>query len=100
MLTSAIKKDRQTGVPQGFMILTVSDTPCTMKMWPMRFIGSMKPIACYMKTHSDPKETMTTAAAAYLIGGYPMKALADAFGLRYATVGRAVNRYEKTQKEQ
>ena len=38
-------------------------------------------------------------AAAYLSGGYTMKAIAAEFGVHYATVSQAVKHYENSQIE-
>ena len=55
-----------------------------------------KPITHYVKAYNDPKEAM---AAAYLSGKYTMKAIAEEFGVHYATVSRAVNQYENMLSE-
>jgi len=46
-----------------------------------------KPLDYYRKKHSDTKAAM---AAAYSTGDYTMQAIADYFGVHYATVSRAV----------
>ena len=46
-----------------------------------------KPLSDYAKRHREPKAAM---AAAYLSGDYSMKAIAEYFGVHYATVSRAV----------
>lgn len=46
-----------------------------------------KPLAYYAQLHLDPKLAM---AAAYLSGQHSMKAIAEYFGVHYATVSRAV----------
>jgi putative transposase len=55
-----------------------------------------KPLAHNAKTYDDQQKAM---AAAYLSGGYTMKAIADGFGVHYATVSRAVKHYENSQNE-
>jgi hypothetical protein len=55
-----------------------------------------KPIAHYVKAYINPKDAMV---AAYLSGGFAMKAIADEFGVHYATVSRAINQYENTKNE-
>ena len=54
-----------------------------------------KPLAYYVKIYEDKKEAM---AAAYFSGGYTMKAIADEFGVHYATVSRAVKQIENNQQ--
>jgi putative transposase len=51
-----------------------------------------KPLAYYAKRHRAPKTAM---AAAYLSGDYSMKAIAEYFGVHYATVSRAVGDHER-----
>ena len=46
-----------------------------------------KPLSDYAKRHREAKAAM---AAAYLSGDYSMKAIAEYFGVHYATVSRAV----------
>ena len=55
-----------------------------------------KPLALseYAARYEDPKEAM---ARAYRSGGYTMQAIADHFGVHYATVSRAVKRYAQTR---
>lgn len=48
-----------------------------------------KPLAHYVQVYADPREGM---AAAYATGDYTMQAIAQAFGVHYATVSRAVRR--------
>ena len=55
-----------------------------------------KPLAHYGIKYDDQQQAM---AAAYLSGGYTMKAIADEFGVHYATVSRAVKHYENSQYE-
>lgn len=50
----------------------------------------------YASRHRDPRRAM---ALAYLSGDYTMKAIADHFGVHYATVSRAVREYEAVAKE-
>ena len=50
-----------------------------------------KPLAFYQKRHRDPKMAM---ASAYATGDYTMQAIADFFGVHYATVSRAVKRHD------
>jgi putative transposase len=50
-----------------------------------------KPLAYYAKRHKEPKTAM---AVAYLSGDYSMKAIAEHFGVHYATVSRAVEDHE------
>ncbi len=57
---------------------------------------SEKPIRQYMAAYDDRREAM---AAAYLSGGYTMKAIAEELGMHYATVSRAVKRFEDRGKE-
>ncbi len=47
------------------------------------------PIASYRDTFEDAKSGMM---AAYATGDYTLQQIADAFGVHYATVSRAVNR--------
>ena len=61
-----------------------------------QYRSKVKPIAHYVKAYNNPKEAMVVA---YLSGGYTMKAIADEFGVHYATVSRAVNQYENTKNE-
>jgi REP element-mobilizing transposase RayT len=52
-----------------------------------------KPLALYVSDHvSEPRTGM---ALAYLSGDYSMNAIAQAFGVHYATVSRAVKAYEQ-----
>ncbi|MDD5241665.1 MAG: hypothetical protein PHG47_08090 [Sulfuricella sp.] len=46
-----------------------------------------KPLDYYQKKHHDAKAAMV---AAYATGDYSMQAIADFFGVHYATVSRAV----------
>jgi len=55
-----------------------------------------KPLVHYAKRYDDQEQAM---AAAYLSGGYTMKAIADEFGVHYATVSRAVKHYEFSLNE-
>lgn len=50
-----------------------------------------KPLEYYQSRHRDPKAAM---CAAYAAGDYTLQAIADHFGVHYATVSRAVNRGE------
>ena len=50
-----------------------------------------KPISCYASTSPCRRSAM---ARAYLEGGHTMKAIAEHFGVHYATVSRAVREYE------
>lgn len=50
-----------------------------------------KPLAYYAQRHREAKAAM---AVAYLSGDYSMKAIAEFFGVHYATVSRAVGSYE------
>lgn len=56
-----------------------------------------KPLAYYEKAYKDKKQAM---AAAYLSGGYTMKAIAEAFNVHYATVSRAVKLSENNYVEE
>jgi hypothetical protein len=47
----------------------------------------VKPLSHYQNKYHDPKNAM---AAAYATGDYTMQAIADFFGVHYATVSRAV----------
>jgi REP element-mobilizing transposase RayT len=51
-----------------------------------------KPLAMYVSDH--PGEPHTGMALAYLSGDYSMSAVAQAFGVHYATVSRAVKAHE------
>lgn len=51
-----------------------------------------KPLAHYIEEFSD--DPRTGMALAYLSGNYSMKAIAEIFGVHYATVSRAVKAYE------
>ena len=53
-----------------------------------------KPLAYYQQTHANASEAM---AAAYATGDFTMQAIAQAFGVHYATVSRAVRRSEKSR---
>jgi REP element-mobilizing transposase RayT len=55
-----------------------------------------RPLADYAKRHKEPKTAM---AFAYLSGDYSMKAIAEHFGVHYATVSRAVEDHERKGKE-
>lgn len=46
----------------------------------------------YQRSYADRNEAM---AQAYLTGDYTLKAIAEHFGVHYATVSRAVRKYEK-----
>ncbi len=46
-----------------------------------------KPLSYYQNTHRDPKAAMVVA---YATGDYTMQAIADFFGVHYATVSRAI----------
>ncbi len=50
-----------------------------------------KPLSHYQSKYRDPKVAMV---AAYATGDYTMQAIADFFGVHYATVSRAVNAAE------
>lgn len=50
------------------------------------------PLETYVSEFEDPREGM---ARAYLSGDYTLKAIADAFGVHYATVSRAVRAWER-----
>ena len=52
-----------------------------------------KPLAYYASHHSNQKSAMV---AAYQSGGHTMKAIAEHFGLHYATVSRAVRQQENS----
>lgn len=47
-----------------------------------------KPLNYYQIKHRDPKTAMV---GAYATGDYTMQAIADFFGVHYATISRAVN---------
>ena len=49
--------------------------------------AATKPLDYHARRHCDPRTAM---AAAYLSGGHTMKAIAEYFGVHYATVSRAV----------
>ena len=51
-----------------------------------------KAIAHYQRSHADRDEAM---AQAYLTGDYTLKSIAEHFGVHYATVSRAVRKYEQ-----
>ncbi len=51
-----------------------------------------KPLTHYRTDYAD--DPRTGMALAYLTGDYAMKAIAEAFGVHYATVSRAVKAYE------
>ncbi len=51
----------------------------------------VKPLAWYRRHETDARKAM---ALAYRSGGYTMKEIADAFGVHYSTVSRAVRRFE------
>lgn len=50
-----------------------------------------KPLENYQRRYANPREAM---ARAYLTGDYTLKAIADHFGVHYATVSRAVKTFE------
>ncbi len=52
-----------------------------------------KPLAQYVSDH--PNDRHTGMARAYLSGDYSMNAIAQAFGVHYATVSRAARAYEE-----
>ena len=52
-----------------------------------------KPLGHYAAIYHDRHEAM---AIAYQTGDYSMKAMADYFGVHYATVSRAVKDYRTT----
>lgn len=54
-----------------------------------------KPLAHYRTAYAG--DLRTGMAQAYLTGDYAMKAIAEAFGVHYATVSRAVKAYENTR---
>jgi REP element-mobilizing transposase RayT len=51
-----------------------------------------KPLADYIEAHRDDRQT--GMALAYLSGDYSMKTIADAFGVHFVTVSRAVKAHE------
>lgn len=53
-----------------------------------------KPLSTYRHQTRDPKLAM---ARAYAAGGYTLKAIAQHFGVHYATVSRAVKAHEETR---
>ncbi|BCB26145.1 hypothetical protein SKTS_10310 [Sulfurimicrobium lacus] len=56
-----------------------------------------KPLAHYQAEFAD--DTHTGMALAYLSGGYPMKTIAEAFGVHYTTVSRAVRAHDSKHGE-
>jgi len=50
-----------------------------------------KPLEWYSKQYGNPHQAM---AIAYQSGDYTMKQIAERFGVHYATVSRAVRKYE------
>lgn len=55
-----------------------------------------KPLMQYLTEYADVPRT--GMAQAYLSGDYAMKAIAEAFGVHYATVSRAVKAYENARE--
>ena len=56
-----------------------------------------KPLMHYQTNYAD--DPRTGMVQAYLTGDYAMKAIAEAFGVHYATVSRAVKAYENGREE-
>ncbi|MAU40432.1 MAG: addiction module toxin RelE [Kordiimonas sp.] len=77
-VTAMLKNYTQTGEPRKIEDIA-APTPAHPLVW-------------YQQQHKNRREAM---AAAYLSGDYTLYEIADAFGVHYSTVSRAVSRYEK-----
>ena len=69
--------------------LEVSATHTVKEIPRMQRHALAKSLDFYRDTFDGPKSDM---AAAYATGDYTLQAIADAFGVHYATVSRTVNR--------